>query len=344
MEMNRRQFCALGTAGALAAIAGGVSLGCSSEGVFQGRPRRRGRHGHRRRRRELQPGSGRAHRGRGHLGHARVHRPGSRWQEGAHRGAELHVRRRRHLLGGLPDVHHGRAAPKRSARISTAAADQIREKLRPLLRGRRGRPRQAHGSSCRRGAASSWTSCTTSGATSSSPSSRGPVPAGLLPRGRPVHPAQDAFDPHGREGHRGRRRVPVRHHPQDPDRRRGPAPWRAPASPTTRPVPPVDIAAKAVVAGRRRVRLEPGVDDEVRPGALPSWAASWAAARARASRPAWRRAARCPAWRSPVSNLNPRHEAGHMLGHALPAPRRMLPNGKRFYCETAVHNAASGLP
>lgn len=30
MNMNRRQFCALGTAGAMAAIAGGVSLGCSS--------------------------------------------------------------------------------------------------------------------------------------------------------------------------------------------------------------------------------------------------------------------------------------------------------------------------
>ena len=38
MEMNRRQFCALGTAGALAAIAGGVSLGCSSEGASKDAP------------------------------------------------------------------------------------------------------------------------------------------------------------------------------------------------------------------------------------------------------------------------------------------------------------------
>ena len=44
------------------------------------------------------------------------------------------------------------------------------------------------------------------------------------------------------------------------------------------------------------------------------------------------------------SNLNPRYEAGHMLGHVLSDSSRMLPNGKRFYCETAVHNAATRLP
>ena len=43
----------------------------------------------------------------------------------------------------------------------------------------------------------------------------------------------------------------------------------------------------------------------------------------------------------PVSNLNPRFEAGHMLGTFYPLIG-LLPNGKRFYCETAVHNAATG--
>jgi len=43
----------------------------------------------------------------------------------------------------------------------------------------------------------------------------------------------------------------------------------------------------------------------------------------------------------PVSNLNPRFEAGHMLGMFYPM-LALLPNGKRFYCETAVHNAATG--
>lgn len=40
-------------------------------------------------------------------------------------------------------------------------------------------------------------------------------------------------------------------------------------------------------------------------------------------------------------NLNPRYEAGHMLGMHYPI-LALLPNGKRFYCETAVHDAASG--
>lgn len=40
-------------------------------------------------------------------------------------------------------------------------------------------------------------------------------------------------------------------------------------------------------------------------------------------------------------NLNPRHEAGHMLGMHYPI-LGLLPNGKRFYCETAVHDAATG--
>ena len=43
----------------------------------------------------------------------------------------------------------------------------------------------------------------------------------------------------------------------------------------------------------------------------------------------------------PVGNLNPRYEAGHMLGTFYPIIC-VLPNGKRFYCETAVHNAATG--
>lgn len=43
----------------------------------------------------------------------------------------------------------------------------------------------------------------------------------------------------------------------------------------------------------------------------------------------------------PVSNLNPKYEAGHMLGVHYPI-LGILPNGKRFYCETAVHNAATG--
>ncbi len=43
----------------------------------------------------------------------------------------------------------------------------------------------------------------------------------------------------------------------------------------------------------------------------------------------------------PTSNLNPRYEAGHMLGTFYPIIC-VLPNGKRFYCETAVHNAATG--
>lgn len=41
------------------------------------------------------------------------------------------------------------------------------------------------------------------------------------------------------------------------------------------------------------------------------------------------------------SNLNSRYEAGHMLGTFYPLIG-LLPNGKRFYCETAVHNAATG--
>lgn len=41
------------------------------------------------------------------------------------------------------------------------------------------------------------------------------------------------------------------------------------------------------------------------------------------------------------SNLNPRHEAGHMLDTFYPFIG-LLPNGKRFYCKTAVHNAATG--
>ncbi len=40
-------------------------------------------------------------------------------------------------------------------------------------------------------------------------------------------------------------------------------------------------------------------------------------------------------------NLNPRWEAGHMLGMHYPI-LGLLPNGKRFYCETAVHDAATG--
>lgn len=40
-------------------------------------------------------------------------------------------------------------------------------------------------------------------------------------------------------------------------------------------------------------------------------------------------------------NLNPRHEAGHMLATFYPLIG-LLPNGKRFYCDTAVHNAAIG--
>ena len=40
-------------------------------------------------------------------------------------------------------------------------------------------------------------------------------------------------------------------------------------------------------------------------------------------------------------NLNPRYEAGHMLGVHYPI-LGLLPNGKRFYCETAVHNATTG--
>lgn len=40
-------------------------------------------------------------------------------------------------------------------------------------------------------------------------------------------------------------------------------------------------------------------------------------------------------------NLNPRHEAGHMLGTFYPLIG-LLPSGKRFYSETAVHNAATG--
>ena len=43
----------------------------------------------------------------------------------------------------------------------------------------------------------------------------------------------------------------------------------------------------------------------------------------------------------PVGNLNPKYEAGHMLGVHYPI-LGILPNGKRFYCETAVHNAATG--
>ena len=42
-----------------------------------------------------------------------------------------------------------------------------------------------------------------------------------------------------------------------------------------------------------------------------------------------------------LSNLNPRYEAGHMLATFYPLIA-LLPNGKRFYCETAVHNAATG--
>ena len=41
------------------------------------------------------------------------------------------------------------------------------------------------------------------------------------------------------------------------------------------------------------------------------------------------------------SNLNPLYEAGHMLATFYPLIA-LLPNGKRFYCETAVHNAATG--
>ena len=44
---------------------------------------------------------------------------------------------------------------------------------------------------------------------------------------------------------------------------------------------------------------------------------------------------------SSPGNLNPRYEAGHMLGMHYPV-LALLPNGKRFYCETAVHNAATG--
>ena len=40
-------------------------------------------------------------------------------------------------------------------------------------------------------------------------------------------------------------------------------------------------------------------------------------------------------------NFNPRYEAGHMLGMHYPIIG-LLPNGKRFYCETAVHDAATG--
>lgn len=40
-------------------------------------------------------------------------------------------------------------------------------------------------------------------------------------------------------------------------------------------------------------------------------------------------------------NFNPRYEAGHMLGMHYPV-LAILPNGKRFYCETAVHDAATG--
>ena len=40
-------------------------------------------------------------------------------------------------------------------------------------------------------------------------------------------------------------------------------------------------------------------------------------------------------------NFNPRYEAGHMLGMHYPI-LGLLPNGKRFYCETAVHDAATG--
>ncbi len=40
-------------------------------------------------------------------------------------------------------------------------------------------------------------------------------------------------------------------------------------------------------------------------------------------------------------NLNPRYEAGHMLGMFNPF-LGLLPNGKRFYSETAVHDAATG--
>ncbi|HIY84777.1 MAG TPA: FAD-binding protein [Candidatus Rubneribacter avistercoris] len=42
----------------------------------------------------------------------------------------------------------------------------------------------------------------------------------------------------------------------------------------------------------------------------------------------------------PSGNLNPRYEAGHMLGTFYPLIG-LLPNGKRFYCETAVHDAAT---
>ncbi len=40
-------------------------------------------------------------------------------------------------------------------------------------------------------------------------------------------------------------------------------------------------------------------------------------------------------------NFNPRYEAGHMLGMHYPI-LGLLPNGRRFYCETAVHDAATG--
>lgn len=43
---------------------------------------------------------------------------------------------------------------------------------------------------------------------------------------------------------------------------------------------------------------------------------------------------------SASGNLNPRYEAGHMLGMFYPLIG-LLPNGKRFYCETAVHDAAT---
>lgn len=109
MEMNRRQFCALGTAGALAAIAGGVSLGCSSEGASKDAPAAAA---------AMAIGDADVNFsqevdvlivGAGISGMLASIDPAAAGKKVAHRGAELHVRRRRHLLGGLPDVHHGRA-------------------------------------------------------------------------------------------------------------------------------------------------------------------------------------------------------------------------------------------
>ncbi len=216
-----------------------------------------------------------------------------------------------------------------------SSADQIREKFAPVLRGQRGGPR-AHGAPADVGRQVHRQDALRLGLRVPA-ASREPVPPGVLPQERPVH-HEGRVRPHEREGHRGRR-VQYLFETTFKTLITDGAGAIAGARFAAKDGSIVDIKAKAVALAAggyisnqewmMKYAPEYAFIGNIVGGRKGDGIAAGVAAGGTLS------------GMGPVSNLNPRYEAGHMLATFYPLIA-LLPNGKRFYCKTAVHNAATG--